>query len=278
MKTTLHKTLLFLFVTMFALQGQAQNYWTKNAKYKIKAKDLDFFMTINASGDLEWAAGLSGNHESQVWTITDHRDPDAAAASFMEITATVGGTNYTMATTTDNISGKNITLIARVGDPVSGTGDRSGLDQFQRRKATNTSPPIGQNNALYIKVPGEDGSRYGVVPSAAGDLVKFDGGTVDELEFVFVEDLPTASVNTFGLDEFFIANPVLNNQLNIKGATSRVKQISVYSLTGTRVLSKTVKSLDGDINLDVNTLSTGLYILDMVGNNGERFTKKIIKQ
>lgn len=85
------------------------------------------------------------------------------------------------------------------------------------------------------------------------------------------------STKTFGLNAFSISNPV-NNLLTIKGATSKVSEISVYSVLGNRVLSRTINNEDGDINIDVNTLSTGLYIVRMTGNNGERFTKKIIKQ
>ena len=88
---------------------------------------------------------------------------------------------------------------------------------------------------------------------------------------------PTASVNTFGVEAFTISNPI-NNTLIIKGATSKVSKVNVYSVLGNTVLSKSVNNINGDISLNTSSLSKGLYIIEMTGNNGERFTKKIIKQ
>lgn len=89
---------------------------------------------------------------------------------------------------------------------------------------------------------------------------------------------PVASVNTFRLDDAFsVSNPV-NNQLTIRGAVSKVQRVSLYSILGSKVLNKSVYNANENIKLDVNSLSTGLYILELSGANGERFTKKIIKQ
>ncbi|RXP62751.1 T9SS C-terminal target domain-containing protein [Lutibacter sp. HS1-25] len=271
MKTKLHKALLFLLVTMLAFQVQGQTYgeYTIAGTYKINVPGEDYFMTVNSSGGLEWAAELPGNDPKQLWTIQDHVMP--ADVGFVQITATVPGLgNFTMGTIPANVSGKNITLTVKAGDPISDVNDPLYYyDQFQRRKTATSN---GGNDALFIKVPGEAGSRYGVAPTAVGDLVKFDGGGIDKLEFQLISGLST---ETFDLGSFFMSNPV-NNQLTIQGLPSNVKQITVYSLLGQKLLSKD-SSGDSSLSLDVSGLKTGVYVVDFSGENG-RFTKKIIKQ
>ena len=276
MKKQLLKLTLLAFAVFFGSASiQAQNEWTKNAKYKIKADGVDLLMTIDvgAPGFLKWAAEKPGDDESQVWTITDHRVAAAAALSYMEITAEVQGTVLTLGTVAGNVSGKNITLTANVGEPVTDdTAAGYEYDWFQRRK-TGTSQ--GGNDALFIKVPNEGGSRYGIAP-VLDAAVEFDGGGIDKLEFVFVEDLPAASVNTFELGAFTIANPI-GDQLVIKGATADVSKVSVFSIVGSNVLSQSINVGGGDIELNVNNLPSGLYVVEILGNNGERFTQKLVK-
>jgi len=292
MKKQLLKLTLLAFVMLFgasAMQGQA--LWTTNGTYKISTSGVTpvLYMTINtSSGLLEWAEELPNDDPTQVWNVIDHREP--ASAGYVEIWATIPNvSNFTMVvdqTTFDGTGDKDLQLTVRAGDPIADTSDANyGFDQFQRRKAkvnadgladpTGSNPADG-NNALFAKPTGEGGSRYGIVPAAAGDPVLFDGGGIDVLQFHLVE-AAVASVNTFGLDAFVIANPV-SNQLTIKGATSKVNQITLFSVLGNKVLSKSINNVNGDINMNVSSLSTGLYIVEMTGDNGERFTKKIIKQ
>jgi hypothetical protein len=301
MKKQLLKLTLFAFVVLLsATTTQAQALWTTNGTYKISTSGVTpvLYLSINASsGALEWAEELPNDDPTQVWNVIDHREP--ASSGYMEIWAAIPGVgNVTLVvdqTTIDvdattglfDANDKNMTLTVRFGDPIADTSDANyGFDQFQRRKtkvnaegladADGTNPADG-NNALFVKPSGASGaSRYGVVPAAAGDPVLFDGGGIDVIQYHLVEEA-VASVNTFGVDAFVISNPV-NNQLTIKGATSKIQELSLFSVLGNKVLSKKVNNSNGDISLDVNSLSTGLYILKMVGVNGEKFSKKILKQ
>ncbi len=301
MKKQLLKLTLFAFaVLLSATTMQAQALWTTNGTYKISTSGVTpvLYMTINAtSGALEWAEELPNDAPTQVWNVIDHREP--ASSGYMEIWATIPGVgNFTMVVDQSTIdvdattglfdtNDKNMTLTVRLGDPIADTSDANyGFDQFQRRKAKvnadgladpDGSNPAAGNNALFIKPSGASGgSRYGVIPAAAGDPVLFDGGGIDVLQYHLVEEA-VASVNTFGIDAFSISNPV-KNQLIIKGATSKVSKVALYSILGNTVLSKSVSNANGDISIDVSSLSTGLYIVEMNGANGERLTKKIIKQ
>jgi hypothetical protein len=310
MKKQLLKLVLLTFVVLFSASTmQAQALYTVEGKYKIStAADVSpvLYMTVTGAGTLVWDVEKAGDDPSQVWTVQNHRTP--AGAGFVEVFATIPNVgNWTLTTTGVEADGKNLTLSVKYGDPktvaytaptggdtpedtsddtpVVYSGDLSGLDQFQRRKTkvnadgladSAGSTPADGNNSLFIKVPWDGGSRYGVVPAAANDPVQFDGGGIDVIQYHLVE-AAVASVNTFGLDAFSISNPV-NSQLTIKGATSKVKEISVFSVLGNKVLSKALNNVNGEVSLNVSSLSTGLYIVQMVGNEGERFTKKIIKQ
>lgn len=292
MKKQLLKLTLFAFVALFgASTAQAQALWTENGVYKISTSGLtpNLYMTINlaATGGaplVEWQPEKTGDDETQLWTIVDHRTP--ASAGLMEITATITGVGTVTLCTADDSAHPAQTLTVRAGEPktvVVNGGDHSGLDQFQRRKAkvdangladSAGSNPTDGNNALFLRNTLGTNSRFGIIPSAAGDPVEFDGGGIDVLQYHLVQAL---SVNTFDVDTFTISNPV-NNQLTIKGATSKVKQVSLFSVLGNKILSQSVNSNNEDLTVNVSGLSTGLYIVEMTGFNGERFTRKIIKQ
>ncbi|WP_296635394.1 T9SS type A sorting domain-containing protein [Polaribacter sp.] len=311
MKKQLLKLTLFAFVMLLSFSTlQAQALWTTNGTYKISTSGLDtnLYLTINdQTGTLEWAEEKDGDDPTQVWTVQDHRTP--ASTGLMEIFATIPELgNFTLTTTGVEADHPNYTLSVKAGDPLEVEytaptggdtpddtsddapavyfGDYSGLDQFQRRKAkvnadgladsAGANPEDG-NNALFIKTPWGGNSRYGIIPTAAGEAVQFDGGGIDVIQFHLVE-AATASVNTFGVDAFVIINPVSNNQLTIKGATSKVSRLNVYSVLGNTVLSKVIDNQNGDISVNVSALSSGLYIVELNGENGERLTKKIIKQ
>ena len=241
----------------------------------------ELYMTINpSSGGLEWAALLPNDDPTQVWTIQDHVNPHGTG--FVQITAdlsSLGAGTWRLIvdkSTIADANDKEMTISVTPGEPIADdTNADYGFDQFQRRRTSGFGGP--GNDALFAKPKGfSGGARYGVVPSAAGDAVLFDGGGIDGLRFIFIEALP-ASVNTFEANAFNINNPV-NNQLTIKGATDKVNKISVFSVLGNKVLSKSINNQNGDINMNLSTLSTGLYIVEISGNNGERFTKKIVKE
>ena len=298
MKKITLKITAILFIALSAFQTSAQDVatYTKEGWYTLGAEGTDLLMTIDgASLTLIWAAPKTGADANlQQFRIANHRTP--ASAGLMEITADVtpGPGVITLTTNTedpgpDATTGEKraLGLAIKIGAPKEVTplvGDYSGLDQFQRRKTkvdadgnydTGGSNPAG-NNSLFLRTTWDTGSRFGKAP-VEGEQVQFDNGAIDVIRFNFVKDLETASVNTFGIEAFSISNPI-NNTLTIKGATSKVSKVNVYSVLGNTVLSKSMNNISGDISLNTSSLSTGLYIIEMTGNNGERFTKKIIKQ
>lgn len=281
MKKQLLKLTLLVAVLFSAPAFQAQEFeeYTKVGVYTINIPGEDLLMTIDpATAAVVWQPKLTGAAAAtQEWTIQDHITP--SSGGLMQITAEIPGAGlFTFTTSTTDETASVYDIAVRPGGPKEVepmTGDYSGNDQIQRRK-TGTSR--GGNDALFLRVSWATNGRFGVAPTAAGDPVQFRfGGAIDKLEFKFVRDLPAASVNTFDVDSFVISNPI-SNQLTIKGATEKVQELSLYSVLGTKVLTRTLNNSNEDISLDVNSVSTGLYILKLVGKNGEVFSKKIIKE
>ncbi len=252
---------LMLFATI-TVQAQGENdEWTEAGTYKIGASGQNLWMTINATGGLEWAAELPSDDPRQVWSIVDHRTP--ADNGLLEITAYVPGVGtFTMATNGVEGDHPNYTLIARPGEPVSVTPldfDYSGLDQFQRRKTTSNQ---GGNDALFIKTPWGTNSRYVTAPSAAGDPVQFglDGSAIGKLAFRYVglplsadENVRVSSNNVY---------PVAGNAGVFKLVEST--EWTAYSISGTVVAS------GNGYNIDLSAFSKGLYIIKFDG-----VTKKV---
>lgn len=79
----------------------------------------------------------------------------------------------------------------------------------------------------------------------------------------------------FDTSSLSITNPI-NNNLTIKGLSDNVNEISVFSLLGQKVLTRTVNA-ESTLSIDVSGLVSGVYLVKLTGDNGS-FTKKIIKQ
>ena len=287
MKKITLKISAFLLLVMSVLQVQAQNcpeLYNEPGVYKLATCGLagsELYMTINGTGGLEWAEEITPDSPTQLWTVKDHRD--LAPNGYVEITAdlsSLGGGNWTMVvdeTTFDATSATNnnvrINVMNRLPYTTGEGAALYGYDQFQRRKATGWSG--AGNNALFAKPPGQGNLRYSVAPTAAGDPILFNnGGTINDIRFIFVQALSTEKFDTTSV---FISNPV-NDELTIKGLNQSIKQISVYDLLGKQVISNNLSDDTISTNLDVSSLTTGLYIVKLEGENGASFTKKIVKK
>lgn len=184
--------MLLLFCAFATLSMSAQ-FYNGPAWYRLGVPGQDLYMTVNTTtGALTWEASLTGADAArQQWAIQDH--PTPISNGLVQAVATVAGSgNFTLGTIAANVpaSGRNITLTANAGDPVSDAmAANYGLDQFQRRRTSGTTAPSGQNDALFIVTPTITGSRFGVTPSAAGAAVQFDGGGIDAIIYDRIRDL-----------------------------------------------------------------------------------------
>ena len=95
----------------------------------------------------------------------------------------------------------------------------------------------------------------------------------------------TVFVQALGVDEFenidfmFSPNPASESVLiELKNETDHIKQVNVIDLTG-RVIQTTMFSSSLNFeNININTLSTGTYFLEVTSDSNKRVIKKFIKK
>jgi len=228
------------------------DYGAANEEYR-SGSEADIYQHIYTNGDIGWNIGGVQGQEFLMYTINFEK------AGNYNI-----GINYSHRGTT----GKRMQILLKNLD-FSSVATIMNLSSEQGLPATGGVPNF-QN--------GEDPDAAAGIDIEAGTyimLVRFlDAGP--NYDYVYFTTNSVLSTETFDKQSFSVSNPV-NDQLNIKGLTSKVKEVSVYSILGNRVLRRKVDT-DNAINLNVSSLSKGVYIVEIKGNEGSRFTQKIIKQ
>lgn len=97
----------------------------------------------------------------------------------------------------------------------------------------------------------------------------FDYLYIDSFNY---ENNPSLGINTYDFNESIsiYPNPV-KNTLNING--NNITSVEIYSVNGKKVLTKTLN----DNAIDVSVLKSGLYFINIKGNQGEVKVEKFIK-
>ena len=261
MKTKLHKTLLFLLVTTFALQVQGQAFDGTPGIYKIRVNGTNLYVTAESGvTNAKYQDEVVGS-DTQQFTVVAH--PNGSHFSITSQVAGVGALETTTTTTTANPT------LGFLGNTAGGAGQQdqwnptrgSGTQVFLESDDTGTAWEGSAKRRIQVNSGG----------ITAGKSLFMSGGTAVTFDWILVTALSTED---FDLSSFLMPNPV-NEELAIKGIPSNVKKVAVYSLLGQEVLSREVKS--EALRVDISTLKSGMYIVDFSGENG-RFTKKIIKQ
>ncbi|AEH01135.1 T9SS type A sorting domain-containing protein [Lacinutrix sp. 5H-3-7-4] len=102
------------------------------------------------------------------------------------------------------------------------------------------------------------------------DVSGFDGSSVIYVDNLLVTD-PTLSTENFETTEFSVyPNPASNGFVNITTASNEAINVSVFDVLGKKVLSQTINN-----RLNVSTLKSGVYILNL-NQNGATTTKKLV--
>ncbi|SNR70883.1 Por secretion system C-terminal sorting domain-containing protein [Lutibacter agarilyticus] len=259
MKTKLHKTLLFLLVTVFALQVQGQAFVTGTlGTYKIKVQGTNLYLTQSTTTDaVTYETEVIGS-DTQLFIINDHPDLE-----YYSITSKIVGKGAleTLSIDTDKPA------LGCKGNLAGGVGQQ---DKWNLTRGVGTQIFL-ESDPTDTGWDGKSKRRFQDYAEGAPALL--NGGTAVAFDWIFVEGL-TLSNEEFDTSAFFMSN-LVNDQLTIQGLPSNVKQIAVYSLLGQKLITKEVSS--ESLNMNVSSLKTGMYIVDFIGENG-RFTKKIIKQ
>lgn len=88
----------------------------------------------------------------------------------------------------------------------------------------------------------------------------------------------TLSTNDFSLDGSSVIlhpNPVIS-QLHIK-TNSGIEKISIFDIMGRLVLSENLNGSKDEVEINIESFTSGNYLLQLESSKGDRVTKKIIK-
>lgn len=117
----------------------------------------------------------------------------------------------------------------------------------------------------------EDGNPTPVLDPC---VASFYNGEVEDYTLNVTEQLSISDINI--QDISFYPNPV-NDYLNVTLSNKNIASFSLYTLTGQKV----IEQLDIDKNtykIDMQNLSTGIYILKITNDSGESSIKKVVKE
>lgn len=165
-----------------------------------------------------------------------------------------------------NFSFTPANIVVAVGDTVEWT-NISGSHNVNGTQATFSSNPASFGNSLGI------GWVYSFVFTVAGTYNYQCDPHIPNMVGTVTVQLQTGvgeSVNTNKIG--FYPNPTTKELTFTE--YKEVKNITIYSVTGEIVLDSKLK----ENKLDVSTLSSGTYFVNIVVSEGEEITKKLIIQ
>lgn len=144
--------------------------------------------------------------------------------------------------------------------------------------SSSSSETIGHGHITFQVKP-KPGYLVGdVIPNFANIYFDFNPAIITNTN-------TTVFVQTLGVDEFenidfmFSPNPASESVLiELKNEADHIKQVNVIDITG-RVIQTTLFSSSLNFeNININTLNTGTYFLEVTSDSNKRVIKKLIKK
>lgn len=141
---------------------------------------------------------------------------------------------------------------------------------IQNSNNENLTVLQAQNNAQLncIKIDDENASR----PSCD---VSNNKGWCKDSSTLYSESCAAASIRNFSFENAVLVypNPAKNSIEIINNSDKIIREISIFNAFGSEIVKSTFKS-----NIDISTLSSGIYFLSLKDAKGNTVFKKIIKE
>ena len=281
MKKITFKITTFLMLALFAFTAQAQDTPFNSSDpaarigtFLIKVNNEDLYLTLPDQTPPvfgAWTQTLTyqplNTTKPELQHFTTSHAPSHATSHYY-LTSEVAGRGVVEIIETNDAN-------PDIGVRGNNAGDPNQLDVWNPTRGSGTQLFSENDNDASFAWSGTAKRRVqansGTVP-ASGDNVRLSGGAAVTFSWVPVTTLNNKS---FDASSVFISNPV-KDQLTIQGLTSSIKEVSVYSILGKKVLSRKLNQ-ESSINMDTSALSSGMYIVKVISDNGS-FNKKIVKQ
>lgn len=258
---------IFTFLTLFT-EITAQNVTIPDANFKAI---LVANTNINTNNDSEIQISEASAYTGAISVANSSIQDLTGIEAFTEITVLQAFANYGL-TSIDVSQNTKLTQLLIEQTGVSGILDLSMLTVLVDFKAHTTAiTAINMANGNNHNV-----TRFNVVSSTV-DCVQIDAGFTPNSNWSipasgsYNVDCPTIlSINDFEINTVSLYPNPTTSVLNIK-MNNRFSQATVYSVLGKEVLKTQNK------NIDVSSLSKGVYLIKINDENGNVTTKRFIK-
>jgi hypothetical protein len=144
--------------------------------------------------------------------------------------------------------------------------------------SSSSSETIGHGHITFQVKP-KPGYLVGdVIPNFANIYFDFNPAIITNTNTtVFVQNL---GVDEFeNIDFMFSPNPASESVLiELKNETDHIKQVNVIDITGRVIQTTLYSTLLNFENININTLNTGTYFLEVTSDSNKRVIKKFIKK
>jgi hypothetical protein len=283
MKKITLKITLFLLLSMFAFQGYSQAGVTaivEDTKYTLQNIGTGDYLKANGTGAYEFAATLPTDDVTFNFFFNHHDTVDSGDGTVHDypddwnMGNDVRGIMRAANTGTVHTNFKYNVWNSNGGHKTDKRWEESTLVQGPFN-TFRFSPLADSSNPDRFLYQGIDGVLYNISVADMNDAANTNTDGEARSYWVLVESSIVLSNDKFDTSSIFISNPV-NNEIRIKGLTSNVKEVAVYSLLGQKMITKEVNA-ESTLTMDASALSSGMYLVEMKGENGS-FTKKIVKQ
>ena len=239
MKKNYFKIVAFLVLTLFVCKVQGQS-WTNGdlGVFQIRVQGSSPALYLTQSATTDNVTyETATGGDDQLFKINDHPDGD-----YWSITSRLPGKGA-LETLTSAPGSTTAPFLGCKGNPAGRIGQQ---DKW--------NPTRGSGTEIFLESDktgtawAAQGAKKRIDDSGSdtpGSQVRINGGSALAFDFVFVEAL-------------------------------NVEQVSVFNLLGNRVKTARVDN-KASLRLDVSTLSSGIYIVKMIGINSS-YSKKIVKE
>ena len=112
---------------------------------------------------------------------------------------------------------------------------------------------------------------YKISDSQNNEILKSDGKFGARAEHTISTKYGTAAIDEIANETYKIYPNPANEILSIEG--ENIKQVNVYNTVGQLV--KSVSCNDNTVKVNVGDLQNGMYIVNVIDNNGDMMSKKV---
>lgn len=135
--------------------------------------------------------------------------------------------------------------------------------------------PTGAQGFVHFKVKPQPGFEAGdVIPNTASIFFDFNPAIITNTFLTeFVDQLSTGEQN---MGQFTVYPNPARTHINIASQRSRIESASLFDVTGKRIF--TAKPGSENPSIDVSSVSSGLYLLEITDDSGQKAIRKIAIQ